>query len=296
LYFADAKLPLYDKENPPLTMAHFMGVEQIGYKQPVERSPDELAGMFYPTPWPGIRLLPAGGQIQLADMALVHMAPGGQVPIYRVLHDSIRRWENGNKPTIMPQDMRDSETGRFKDEVMEQALSETFDVIVIDQQPALQMTQLNGLIAADTAVIPQTLKGFDLATLSIYMGSIHDYLEEILDLDEEVGRLLGGHVILPSIVQESNDRDLKQIADLLQRAPDYISRVFYTRSDAVANASEKYMSIYEYMPSEGRKKSASSFALNANCVNDSLVRRALPELPGKGYMELFEDRYYGDGE
>jgi len=43
--------------------------------------------------------------------------------------------------------------------------------------------QLNGLVAADSVVIPQTMKGFDL----------------------EIGA--GEHIVLPTMVQEQNNQD-----------------------------------------------------------------------------------------
>ena len=59
---------------------------------------------------------------------------------------------------------------------------------------------------------------------------------------------MGEHLVLPTIVQEQNDRDTEQILDLYRRAPREICQVWYARSDAIANAAEEYKSIYEYLP------------------------------------------------
>jgi chromosome partitioning protein len=42
-------------------------------------------------------------------------------------------------------------------------------------------------------------------------------------------------------VQEQNNQDTDQIADLYRRAPREISQVWYNRSDAIANAAEDFV-------------------------------------------------------
>ncbi|KKK80181.1 hypothetical protein LCGC14_2826060, partial [marine sediment metagenome] len=206
--------------------------------------------------------------------------------VYRILKDALARWDAGYGPKSLPANFRDA-GGAFDHETYQAALNETVDVIVIDQQPSLTLVQLNGLIAADSVVIPQTMKGFDLATLSTYVSNIGEYLEFILSFepDIEIGR--GEHVILPTIVQEQNDQDTDQILDLYRRAPREILQVWYTRSDAIANASEEYKSIYEYMPPASRRVSARTFMRNANAVNDALVQRVLPDLPKRDFADTF---------
>ncbi|UWR24477.1 ParA family protein [Sulfitobacter sp. S190] len=183
-------------------------------------------------------------------------------------------------------DLRDA-NGAFDPDRLQTALNETLDVIVIDQQPSLTLMQLNGLIAADSVVIPQTMKGFDLATLATYVGNIGEYLEFIMgfEADLEIGN--GDHIVLPTIVQEQNNQDTDQIVDLYRRSPREISQVWYNRSDAIANASEEYKSIYEYLPPRTRRTSAKAFMSNANAVNDGLVSRVLPHLPTRGFADAF---------
>ena len=152
--------------------------------------------------------------------------------------------------------------------------------------------QLNGLVAADSVVIPQTMKGFDLATLSTYVGNIGEYLDFIMSFESDLEIGAGEHIVLPTIVQEQNNQDLDQILDLYKRSPREISQVWYNRSDAIANASEEYKSIYEYLPPRTRRTSARAFMANANAVNDMLVTRCLPHLPPRGFAQAFiEERW-----
>ena len=72
-----------------------------------------------------------------------------------------------------------------------------------------------------------------------------------------------------------------------RKAPREISQVWYSRSDAIANAAEEYKSIYEYLPPRARRNSARAFMDNANAVNDALVGRVLPHLPGRGHADRF---------
>lgn len=284
LYFADENLPLFKPETA--TMAEFMGVDDPGAEKLNERDAEELDRIWHKTPWPGIRLIPGGANIQNGDISLFMFSRRGQIPVYRILKDAIARWDRGNGPRSLPSDFRQND-GSFDHGAYKAALCETVDVIVIDQQPSLTLVQLNGLIAADNVVIPQTMKGFDLATLSTYVSNIGEYLEFILSFepDIEIGR--GEHVILPTIVQEQNDQDTDQILDLYRRAPREILQVWYTRSDAIANASEEYKSIYEYMPPASRRTSARTFMRNANAVNDALVQRILPDLPKRDFADTF---------
>ncbi|KAF0674690.1 AAA family ATPase [Profundibacterium mesophilum] len=284
LYFADETLPLFKPETH--TMAEFMGVDDPGAERLNERNAEELDAIWQKTPWPGIRLIPGGANIQNGDISLFMFSRRGQIPVYRILKDAIARWDEGLGPRSVPSDFR-KDGGAFDHAAYEAALTETVDVIVIDQQPSLTLVQLNGLIAADNVVIPQTMKGFDLATLSTYVSNIGEYLEFILSFepDIEIGR--GEHVILPTIVQEQNDQDTDQILDLYRRAPREILQVWYTRSDAIANASEEYKSIYEYLPPASRRTSARTFMRNANAVNDALVQRVLPDLPKRDFADTF---------
>jgi chromosome partitioning protein len=78
-----------------------------------------------------------------------------------------------------------------------------------------------------------------------------------------------------------------QIVDLYRKAPREVMQVWYSRSDAIANAAEEYKSIYEYLPPKTRRASARAFMANANAVNDALVQRIWPELPGRGFAQAF---------
>jgi hypothetical protein len=87
----------------------------------------------------------------------------------------------GVSPKTRPADLRDG--AAFDRAAFETALEETVDIIVIDQQPSLTLVQLNRLIAAENVIIPQTMKGFGLATLATYVTSIGEYLEFALSFE-----------------------------------------------------------------------------------------------------------------
>ena len=284
LYFADARLPLFDPATP--TLAEFMGVDDPGARALISRAPSELDGVWQPTPWPGIRLIPGGGNIQNGDISLFFLSRNAPVPVYRVLKDAIAHWDAGFGPRTAHAELRGPD-GAFDPAAYARALDETVDVIVIDQQPSLTLMQLNGLIAADSVVIPQTMKGFDLATLSTYVTNIGEYMDFILGFDSDITIGAGAHMVLPTIVQEQNNQDTDQILDLYRKAPQEVMQVWYSRSDAIANAAEEYKSIYEYLPPPGRRASARAFMANANAVNDALVQRILPHLPPRDYAATF---------
>ncbi|WP_298845253.1 AAA family ATPase [uncultured Roseobacter sp.] len=289
LYFADETLPLFDAETP--TLADFMGVDDPGAQDISEPSGEDLDRIWHNTPWPGIRLIPGGANIQNGDISLFFMSRQSGVPVYRVLKDAIARWSAACPPRTSTDYIR-GDNGVFDLDAYQRALHETVDVIVIDQQPSLTLMQLNGLVAADSVVIPQTMKGFDLATLSTYVSNIGEYLEFIMGFESDIEIGGGAHMVLPTIVQEQNDQDTDQILDLYRKAPRDVLQVWYSRSDAIANAAEEYKSIYEYLPPKTRRASAKAFMTNANAVNDALVQRIWPDLPPRDYAKTFiEERW-----
>ncbi|WP_299154517.1 ParA family protein [uncultured Tateyamaria sp.] len=289
LYFADEGLPLFDPDTA--TLADFMGVDNPGADAVTPRTAEDLDAIWHATPWPGIRLIPGGANIQNGDISLFFLSQSSRVPVYRVLKDAIATWDAGNGPRTRPEDLRDN-SGAFDVARYEQALNETVDVIVIDQQPSLTLMQLNGLIAADNVVIPQTMKGFDLATLATYVSNIGEYLEFIMGFEADLEIGAGAHMVLPTIVQEQNNQDVDQIVDLYRKAPREVMQVWYSRSDAIANAAEEYKSIYEYLPPKTRRVSARAFMDNANAVNDALVQRIWPTLPPRDFAQAFmEERW-----
>lgn len=289
LYFADESLPLFNENTP--TLADFMGVDDPKAERLIQRSPKDLQRIWQSTPWPGVKLIPGGPNIQNGDISLFFMSQTSKTPVYRILKQAIATWDSGNGPRTRLEDLRDS-SGKFALDAYATALNETVDLIVIDQQPSLTLMQLNGLIAADNVIIPQTMKGFDLATLTTYVSSIDDYLHFIMSYEPNIEIGKGQHVVLPTIVQEQNNQDTSQILDLFRQAPNDILQVWYTRSDAIANAAEQYKSIYEYRPPTARRASAKAFLKNANAVNDALVQRVWPELPSKGFANAFINQHW----
>ncbi|MEI4263972.1 ParA family protein [Roseovarius sp. D0-M9] len=296
LYFADSSIDLFAADTQ--TVAHFSGVDnpplarELAAKGeiPPLPSPEQQNDMWRRTPWPGTRLIPGNSDIQNGDISLYFMAPVKNQAVYSSLKDAISTWEAAYPPKTLPEDLLGPD-GKFYTRVYNEALTETLDVIVIDQQPSLTLMQLNGLMAATNVVIPQTMKGFDLSTLTSYARSISEYVEhlsEIVDEAQMAEYCPGPHVVLPTIVQEQNERDLDQLVDLRSRAPDLFLPVWYSRSDAISNAAEEYKSVYEYDPPRTRRASAKAFLKNANAVNDALVKLVWQgELPSRGYADEF---------
>ncbi len=257
-------------------------------------TPEKLNGCWIDTPWPGIRLIPANietseGEIQLARLMQARVQ---DPPLYMHTKRAIDRWSAAYPPLTDPSTLADGDgvvdPARFAD-----ALTETLDVIVIDYQPALTIFQLNNLVASTHLVIPQTMKGFDIATLEAFLVKLLDYIEDVLSTNTALSIGTGEHVILPTIVQRSNDTDLEQIGAMMEACPGAVSPVFYLRSDAVANAADLFQSAYEFEPSAGQRRGLKRFIDNANAVNDALVAKIWPGRE-RGYAQSWIDENYGE--
>jgi len=278
------------------TMVDFAGLYQTEEDLPyTEHDAASLDSFFLKTSWPGLRLVPAHGdtsegEIQIAR--LVREAPEGK-SFYRYLRDSIERWRDGNVPKTAPNEL--AQDGKVDREKLDSALHETLDCIIIDYQPALTLFQLNNVVASSSLVIPQTMKGFDIATLSTFVTGLRGMINHILD-HERIDIGAGANMLLPTIVQRTNEQDLKQVGNLLENCPTEVLPVFYLRSDAIANASDVYQSVYEYEPdTPGKKKGINRFITNADAVNDAIVSRIWPGRT-RGYAQSWMDDFYADDE
>lgn len=298
LYFASPEqrdgVPYRDYE----TLVDFAGLYMdVETGAPLSnRSPEELDGCWVETPWPGIRIIPANvetseGEIQLARLMQARVQ---DPPLYMHTKRAIDRWSSAHPPTTRPSELV-GDDGRVDPQRLSSALSETLDVIVIDYQPALTIFQLNNLIATTHLVIPQTMKGFDMATLEAFLAKLLDYVEAVLSTNTALEIGSGQHLILPTIVQRSNDTDLEQIAALMEHCPGAVSPVFYARSDAVANAADLYQSAYEFEPSPGQRRGIRRFVDNANAVNDALVAKIWPGRE-RGYADAWIQANYEEDD
>jgi chromosome partitioning protein len=280
------------------SMVDFAGLFQSEDAPYTDHDAQTLDSFLLKTSWPGLRLLPAHGEtsegeIQIAR--LVREAPAGK-NFYRYLRDAIDRWKAGHPPKTLPNEL--VVDGKVDQERLDTALAETLDVIIIDYQPALTLFQLNNVIASTSLVIPQTMKGFDIATLSTFVTGLLGMLQHILAHERiEIGT--GANMLLPTIVQRSNAQDLNHIGNLLEHCPTEILPVFYLRSDAISNASDVYQSVYEYEPdTPGKRKGINRFITNADAVNDAIISRLWPGLE-RGYANTWMDEFYeddGEGE
>ena len=293
LYFVGGEdLPAMPGEDTP-SMVDFAGLFASETAPFTEHSAQTLDGFFLKTSWPGLRLVPAHGEtsegeIQIAR--LVREAPRGK-SFYRYLRDAIERWKEGHPPLTQPNELVTG--GKVDPDRLDAALAETLDCIIIDYQPALTLFQLNNVIASTSLVIPQTMKGFDIATLSTFVNGLLGMLQHIL-AHERIDIGAGANMLLPTIVQRSNAQDLNHIGNLLEHCPTEILPVFYLRSDAISNASDVYQSVYEYEPdTPGKRKGINRFITNADAVNDAIVSRLWPGQE-RGYANAWMDDFYED--
>ena len=180
LYFVGGEgLSQMPTEETP-SMVDFAGLFQSEEAPYTDHSAETLDSFFLKTSWPGLRLVPAHGEtsegeIQIAR--LVREAPAGK-SFYRYLRDAIDRWKEAHPPATAPNEL--ATDGKVDPVRLEQALNETLDCIIIDYQPALTLFQLNNVIASSSLVIPQTMKGFDIATLSTFVTGLLGMLQHIL--------------------------------------------------------------------------------------------------------------------
>jgi len=296
LYFVGGEgLPQMPDE-ATATMVDFAGLYMTEDGAPyTEHSADDLDSFFLRTSWPGMRIVPAHGETSEGELQITRLVrenPEGKA-FYRYLRDSLERWDQSHQPVTSPGDLANE--GVVNEDRLEAALYETLDCVIIDYQPALTLFQLNNIVASSSLVIPQTMKGFDIATLSTFITGLRGMINHILDHDRiEIGS--GANMLLPTIVQRTNEQDLKQVANLLEHCPTEILPVFYLRSDAIANASDVYQSVYEYEPdTRGKKKGIERFITNADAVNDAIVDRIWPGR-SRGYAEAWLDEFYDDDE
>lgn len=257
---------------------------------------EALDSFFLKTSWPGVRLVPAHGETSEGEIQIARLVserPKGK-NFYRFLRDSIETWRDGNPPKIAPNEL--VHDGRVDADALDAALTETLDCIIIDYQPALTLFQLNNVVASSSLVIPQTMKGFDIATLSTFVNGLLGMLQHILR-NERLDIGSGPSMLLPTIVQRTNNQDLNQISNLLEHCPAELLPVFYLRSDSISNASDVYQSVYEYQAdTAGKQKGIDRFIQNANAVNDAIVARLWPGRE-RGYAETWIDDFYvGDEE
>jgi len=296
LYFVGGEdMPTLPDEATP-TLVDFAGLFQTSEDQAyTDYDANVLDTFFKKTSWPGIRLLPAHGETSEGELQIARLlrlnTPGKK--FYRFLKDSIDRWSAGHVPSTKPNEL--VEGGRVNKTKLDEALNETLDCIIIDYQPALTLFQLNNVIASTSLVIPQTMKGFDIATLSTFVTGLLTMLQHIL-ANERLDIGAGANMLLPTIVQRTNEQDLKQVSNLLENCPDEVLPVFYLRSDAISNASDVYQSVYEYEPdTPGKKKGINRFIDNADAVNDAIVSRLWPGLE-RGYADKWTADFYDFGE
>lgn len=295
LYFVDDRTNI--SGNDVMTFTDFMGVPEPGSPDPVQLEAAELDTFWQATPWPGLRIMPGGAAIQEADIAMYFLGQqrrGGSFRIDCMLRDALNRWGEVHQPKTVPSEVLGPD-GRLDQARFDSALTETLDLIVIDTAPSLSLAQLNAVMAATTLCIPQTMKGFDLWTLQVYLSSLNDWLNVAMTSRTAIPFAKARPFILPTIVARNNDTDLRTLGEIYSINPDVISPIYYKASDGAANAFREYKSVYEYQPDRARRASVNAFVENANAVNDAILSRAIPSLVSRGYANDFIRNEYPEG-
>ena len=293
LYFAGSgRADLPDHSVP--TLVDFCGLYPTEDAPYLDHEAPTLDAMWRPTAWPGVRIIPAHasvseGEIQIARI-LQHRS-GRR--FYRFLYDALDRWKASYQPATPPLDLVTSD-GTVDKARLETALAETLDVIIIDYQPALTLFQLNNLVASTDLIIPQTMKGFDLATLNTFLTNLYDLVSEIITHDE-IDISFGLNTVLPTNVQRANAQDIDQLARLMQQCGSNILPVHVYRSDAITNAATLYQSCYEYVVPPNQRQSVRRFTDNTNAANDAIAQRIWPGL-SRGYAEAWIQEQYTQDE
>jgi len=294
LYFADNKTDVAGIDAD--TFTRFMGVYGPG-DAPVDHSPEELDAFWTKTPWPGVRLMPGGAPIQEAEIPLFFLAQGKDPRykrVYRLLHDALDRWSSTHPPKTDPSTLATPE-GRIDEGRFQDALHETLDVIIVDCAPTLSLVQLNTIVAATSMIVPITMRGFDMNTLRVFLSGLRDYLDFIEQEKDPVRFAHAPSYILPTIVSTASDNDIRQVGELYAHDRDIVCPIFYSKSEAVANAARDFQSIYEYDAPKARRQAARTFVDNANAVGDAICARTLPLLPSKGYANAHLIKVFGEG-
>lgn len=294
LYFAGAEFNDYFDHSIP-TLVDFLGVYPTEQAPYVDHNAATLNQFWRPTGWPGTRIIPAHASVSEGEIQIARILQqrGGR-RFYRFLYDAIERWKAGHPPLTRPNELITG-TGAIDDAKLSAALNETFDVIVIDYQPALTLFQLNNLVASTDLIIPQTMKGFDLATLSTFLGNLYELMAEIVKHDP-IDMCSGANAILPTIIQRANLQDIDQLANLMAQCGDALLPVHVFRSDAITNAATVYQSCYEYDPPPNQRQSMKRFTTNINAANDAIVGRIWPHRSRDYAKQWIAEHYADDGE
>ena len=211
-----------------------------------------------------------------------------------MLRDAIQDWDKAYQPKTAPEDLIRPD-GSFDDEAYERALTECVDIIVIDTAPSLSLAQVNAVMAADTLIVPQTMKGFDLSTLHTYLGSLEEYLYFQTKTANPIKFKPNGSMVLPTLVNTQNDVDVRTIGELYSVNQDFISPVYYRSNDAAANAFQKFQSAYEFVPDKGQRAGIKSVIANANAVGEHILHRVIPNMQIRGFANTFIDERYTEG-
>lgn len=275
------------------TYPDFVAVPKESDVARYEIADQRLHSYWRPTFWPGVKLMPAGGRIGMADQ---HMT------VYRLknfdddprlwLRQTLERWMSANPAKTRLEDCW--KDGRFDKRAFDLGLDETLDLIVIDCPPNISLSMIGVLLAADSLVVPQTVRNIDLATLQAFMGSIDEVHRSAVTSDgyEDLNYQAVPSFMLPTMVNRA--ADMESISELVAYAPDVVCPVFYPRSDAVSNPAANYETFFSHKPDRSRREGHARFLRNVHAVNDAILSKVCPWAGSTGDANDFIRREYVD--
>ena len=294
LYFSGADEHHLFHHNTP-TLVDFLGLYFDENNEFIEHDAKHLNSHWQKSAWPGTRIIPSHASVSEGEIQIARLLQTrSHRRFYRLLYEAIERWKHEYTPQTSPESLH-TKNGGIDQQRFQNALTECLDVIIIDYQPALTLFQLNNLIASTDLVVPQTMKGFDLATLNTFMSNLHDLVDEIRHQDS-IDVCYGSNVILPTIIQRANTQDIDQLAGLMAECGNAILPVHVFRSDAISNASTVYQSCYEYVAPPNQRQSMRRFTTNINAANDAITCRIWPHLERDYASQWIAEQYSSDEE
>jgi chromosome partitioning protein len=275
------------------TYPDFIAVPKESEVNRYEIDGHRLHSFWRSTPWPGVKLMPAGGRIGMADQ---HMT------VYQLkqIDDDPRLWmrqtlERWMKANPVKTELKDCwSNGRFDTRAFDAGLDETLDLIILDCPPNISLSMIGVLLAADSLVVPQTVKNLDLATLSAFMGSIEEVQRSVSMSDgyDELNYQEIPSFMIATMVNRS--ADMESLSELVAYAPDVVCPVYYPRSDAVSNPAATYDTFFSHKPDRNRREGHARFMKIIHEVNDAILPKICPWVPATGEANEFIRREYVD--
>ncbi|MGX9849119.1 AAA family ATPase [Limimaricola cinnabarinus] len=277
------------------TYPDFIAIPREGDVTRYEIDSHRLHGFWRTTPWPGVKLMPGGGRIGMADQHMtVYQLKNFDDDPRLWMRQTLERWMKANPVKTEVTDCWSN--GRFDARLFDAGLDETLDLIIIDCPPNISLSVIGVLLAADSFIVPQTVRNVDLATLSAFMASVDEVHRSVAMSDgfDELSYQDTPSFMLPMLVNRS--ADMESISELVAYAPDVVCPVYYRKSDAVSNPAATYEDFFSHKPDRNRREGHARFLKNVHAVNDAILPKVCPWVRPTGEANEFIQEEYLDEE